>query len=300
MHRLVTPGTVLRWHRRFVARKWTYPHRTGRPPVSPQIGITAHPDGLWTAQQIRNLVMNLGEHAADFRFLIRDRARQFTTSFDAVLASTGIQAMKIPPRSPRGNAIAERFVLTARTEVTDRMLIFSERHLRTILTAYAAHYNGRRPHRSRRLRPPRRDRPAADRRTRADRAMRYRECQRLADIQARIDAIRPHLQRGELADGLIFDAVRIRLLEIGKAVKALPDDLLPMQPSIRGGRSRVCATTFRHKTLALRSGYSARPHFVRASKGSPARYGPARWRACARYNAGSSAAAPRGGRLRAR
>ena len=49
---------------------------------------------------------------------------------------------------PRANAYAERFVLTARTEVTDRMLIFGERHLRTILTQYAAHCNGRRPHRS--------------------------------------------------------------------------------------------------------------------------------------------------------
>jgi len=60
----------------------------------------------------------------------------------------------------------------------------------------------------------------------------YRERQRLADIQAAIDAIRSHLQRGDLSDGLIFDAVRIRLLEIGEAVKALPDDLLATQPYI--------------------------------------------------------------------
>ena len=60
------------------------------------------------------------------------------------------------------NAYAERFVLTARTEVTDRMLIFGDRHLRSVLAAYARHYNGRRPHRSRGLRPPRPDHPAAD------------------------------------------------------------------------------------------------------------------------------------------
>ncbi len=65
--------------------------------------------------------------------------------------------MKIPPRSPRANAYAERFVLTARTEVTDRMLIFGERHLRLVLAEYEAHYNGRRPHRSRQLHPPRPD-----------------------------------------------------------------------------------------------------------------------------------------------
>ena len=95
-------------------------------------------------------------------FLVRDRAGQFTDAFDAVLAGAGIEVVKIPPRSPRANAYAERFVLTARTEVTDRMLIFGQRHLRTILAQYEAHYNGRRPHRSRQLRPPRPDHPVAD------------------------------------------------------------------------------------------------------------------------------------------
>lgn len=62
--------------------------------------------------------------------------------------------------------------------------------------------------------------------------MTYRDRQRLADIQAAIDAIRSHLTRGDLSDGLTFDAIRIRLLEIGEAVKALPDDLLATQPSL--------------------------------------------------------------------
>jgi putative transposase len=262
VHCLVTPDSVLRWHRRLVTRHWTYPHRTGRPPVSTEItvlierlvtenngwgyqriqgellklgyrvsastirrvlkalkippapqrhtdttwrkflhtqaatmlatdffhvdcavtlqrlyclfvievgtryvhilGITTNPHGPWTTQQIRNLLMDLGDRAADFRFLVRDRAGQFTASFDAVLADAGIEVVKIPPRSPRANAYAERFVLTARTEITDRMLIFGQRHLRTILAQYEAHYNGRRPHRSRQLHPPRPDHPAAD------------------------------------------------------------------------------------------------------------------------------------------
>ena len=109
------------------------------------LGVTAYPDGPWTTQQIRNLLMDLGDHATDFRFLVRDRAGQFTASFDAALAGAGIEAVKIPPRSPTANAYAERFVLTARTEVTDRMLIFSERHLRLVLAEYEGHYNGRRP-----------------------------------------------------------------------------------------------------------------------------------------------------------
>jgi putative transposase len=90
------------------------------------LGVTAHPDGPWTTQQIRNLLMDLGDRAANFRFQVRGRAGQFTESFDAALTGAGIEAAKIPPRSPRANAYAERFVLTARTEVTDRMLIFGE------------------------------------------------------------------------------------------------------------------------------------------------------------------------------
>jgi Integrase core domain len=104
--------------------------------------------------------MDLGDHAEDFRFLVRDRAGQFTDSSGAALTSTGITAAKIPPRSPRADAHAERLVLTARTEITDRMLIFGERHLRSVLTEYPRHYNGRRPHRAassgRPARPPRR------------------------------------------------------------------------------------------------------------------------------------------------
>jgi putative transposase len=118
------------------------------------LGVTAHPDGAWTVQQARNLLIDLGERAGQFRFLIRDRAGQFTEAFDAVLSGAGIEVVKIPPRSPKANAYAERWVRTVRSEVTDRMLIAGPRHLRAVLDEYAAHYNHRRPHRARNLRPP--------------------------------------------------------------------------------------------------------------------------------------------------
>jgi putative transposase len=83
------------------------------------LGITTNPDGPWTTQQAGNLVGDLGDRAQNFWFLVRDRASQFTRSFDAVLADAGIEVVKIPPRCPPANCLAERFVLTIRTEQPD-------------------------------------------------------------------------------------------------------------------------------------------------------------------------------------
>jgi putative transposase len=116
-------------------------------------GITAHPTGAWVTQQARNFVMDLEGQAA-LKFVIRDRDAKFTAGFDAVFTAIGVRIIKAPVLAPRANAIAERWIGSARRECLDRMLITGERHLRLVLGEYADHYNGHRPHRTLNQDPP--------------------------------------------------------------------------------------------------------------------------------------------------
>jgi putative transposase len=110
-------------------------------------GITAHPTGTWVTQQARNLLIDLGEAADRFRFLVRDRDTKYTRPFDDVFTAAGLKIAKTPPRSPRANAYAERWVRTIRAECLDWVQIWNEQQLTRVLTAYMAHYNTARPHR---------------------------------------------------------------------------------------------------------------------------------------------------------
>jgi putative transposase len=249
---IVTPTTLLRWHRQLVARRWTSRRRVGRPPIGGEIrelvlrlarensrwgyqrivgelkglgltvsattvrkllreeglapggkrsgltwreflraqgrsmmavdfftvetvwlqrlsvlffielasrrvhfaGCTPHPSSLWVTQQARQLAWTFPERADPIRFLIRDRDNKFTPSFDAVFRADGVQIVRTPVRAPQANAVAERFVRTARAECLDWLLIVSKSHLEHVLRIFIDHYNGHRPHRALHLTPP--------------------------------------------------------------------------------------------------------------------------------------------------
>jgi putative transposase len=107
------------------------------------------------ARQARDLLMDLEERAHGLRHVIRDRDAKFTAVFDTVFTNSGIEVVKIPPRAPRANAYAERWVRTVWSDCLDWTLIWNGRQLRRVLTGYLRHYNTVRPQRSLDLRAPR-------------------------------------------------------------------------------------------------------------------------------------------------
>jgi transposase InsO family protein len=109
-------------------------------------GVTRFPTAAWATQLARDLTAGLADAGCGLTHLIRDRDSKFTAAFDTVFTACGIEVVTTAPQAPRMNAIAERFVRTARAECTDRMLIAGERHARIVMAEYIKHYNTGRSH----------------------------------------------------------------------------------------------------------------------------------------------------------
>ena len=122
------------------------------------VACTSNPDGGWTAQQARNLMIQFGDEQP-FRLLIHDRDAKFAGAFDEVFRSEGCKVTRTPVRAPNANAYAERWVRTVRADCLDHLLIVGRRHLERVLRVYVRHYNEHRPHRALRLAPPDRSTP---------------------------------------------------------------------------------------------------------------------------------------------
>jgi putative transposase len=109
-------------------------------------GMTANPDRQWMAQQARNTAMFFAEQADKPRYLLRDNDGKFVPEFDQILEAEGVEVKPITPLSPNLNAVAERFVMSVKSEALDYFLVFGEEHLRYILTSYLDWYHTCRPH----------------------------------------------------------------------------------------------------------------------------------------------------------
>ncbi len=112
------------------------------------LGATDHPAQSWVVQQARNLLMDLEDTGTRVKFVLHDRDSSFTATFDAVFQAAGVRVIRSAVQAPRMNSIMERWIGSCRRELLDRTLIWSQRHLMTVLREYEDFYNNHRPHRS--------------------------------------------------------------------------------------------------------------------------------------------------------
>ncbi len=108
-------------------------------------GQTCSPNDAWVKQIARNVTGVTGE-LANACYLIHDRDTKYTVGFDQILEAAGIEAIKLPPKSPNLNSFAERWVLSIKSECLDQMILFGERSLEYVIKKYLAHYHNHRNH----------------------------------------------------------------------------------------------------------------------------------------------------------
>jgi putative transposase len=125
------------------------------------VGMSPNPDRVWMVQQARNLAIHFGEEAVAPKFLIRDLDTKFVREFDDVLASEGVEILRVGPKKPNLNPHAERFIQTTKQECLDHFLIFGEAHLRHLLKVFLDYYHELRPHQGLDNVPPSGARPPA-------------------------------------------------------------------------------------------------------------------------------------------
>jgi transposase InsO family protein len=106
------------------------------------VAVTRAPSARWTAQRLRNVT----PYGTGPAFVVRDNDNKFGAEFDRVVESLGGRIIKTPIRAPKMNATCERFLGSVRRECLDHIMILGERHLRSVLAEYVAHFNAGRPH----------------------------------------------------------------------------------------------------------------------------------------------------------
>jgi hypothetical protein len=110
------------------------------------VGITPGPNEGWMMQVGRNLTDPMDGFLAEKELLILDRDSKYSTAFRDLLKGSGVEIVRLPPRSPNLNAYAERFVRSIKDECLNRMIFFGERSLRKATREYATHYHRERNH----------------------------------------------------------------------------------------------------------------------------------------------------------
>ena len=109
-------------------------------------GIVHEPYGAWMTQIARNLTDAVDGFLSGNSYLIHDRDPLFTRQFRSLLLASGVEAVRLPARSPNLNAYAERFVRSLKSECLRRVIPLGERHLHTLVTEYVEHYHRERNH----------------------------------------------------------------------------------------------------------------------------------------------------------